>query len=164
MSWYGELLWCCMQQPPRSELSLLFVSSWVGVAMFYAWTIVVSQGILFWYVGMCECCVAPILILMTSMFYKKDEQARRISWFYVMVRIHETHKSSNNLSNYSYWITEWTHSSIWWICCIWYLILWRTCNSPVQDCLPASRRLGNTRWCLCTHMATWFSGTCSHAY
>ena len=119
---------------------------------------------LFWYVGMCECCVAPILILMTSMFYKKDEQARRISWFYVMVRIHETHKSSTNLSNYSYWISEWTHSSIWWICCIWYLILWRTCNSPIQDCLPASRWLGNTRWCLCTHMATWFSGTCSHAY
>ncbi|KLO16326.1 MFS general substrate transporter [Schizopora paradoxa] len=34
--------------------------------------------------GMCECCVAPILILIISMFYKKDEQARRISWFYVM--------------------------------------------------------------------------------
>ena len=24
--------------------------------------------------GMCECCVAPILILLISMFYKKDEQ------------------------------------------------------------------------------------------
>ncbi|KAJ7904442.1 MFS general substrate transporter [Mycena olivaceomarginata] len=51
--------------------------------------------------GMCECCVAPILILIISMFYKKNEQARsllnitisssnlhhqasRISWFYVM--------------------------------------------------------------------------------
>ncbi|KAI0091971.1 MFS general substrate transporter [Irpex rosettiformis] len=34
--------------------------------------------------GMCECCVAPILILIISMFYKKDEQATRISWFYVM--------------------------------------------------------------------------------
>jgi len=31
-----------------------------------------------------ECCVAPILILIISMFYKKDEQASRISWFYVM--------------------------------------------------------------------------------
>ncbi|KAI0698935.1 MFS general substrate transporter [Cytidiella melzeri] len=35
--------------------------------------------------GMCESCVAPILILIISMFYKKDEQASRISWFYVMV-------------------------------------------------------------------------------
>ncbi|KAF5346324.1 hypothetical protein D9758_011512 [Tetrapyrgos nigripes] len=34
--------------------------------------------------GMCESCVAPILILIISMFYKKDEQATRISWFYVM--------------------------------------------------------------------------------
>lgn len=28
--------------------------------------------------GMCECCVAPILILITSMFYKKDEQVSTI--------------------------------------------------------------------------------------
>ncbi|KAF9269215.1 MFS general substrate transporter [Marasmius fiardii PR-910] len=34
--------------------------------------------------GMCESCVAPILILVISMFYKKNEQARRISWFYIM--------------------------------------------------------------------------------
>ncbi|SJL01931.1 related to allantoate permease [Armillaria ostoyae] len=34
--------------------------------------------------GMCECCVAPILILIIGMFYKKDEQASRISWFYFM--------------------------------------------------------------------------------
>ncbi|KAI5124717.1 hypothetical protein M0805_005355, partial [Coniferiporia weirii] len=34
--------------------------------------------------GMLESCVAPILILIISMFYKKNEQARRISWFYVM--------------------------------------------------------------------------------
>ncbi|KAF9469127.1 MFS general substrate transporter [Collybia nuda] len=34
--------------------------------------------------GMCESCVAPILIMIISMFYKKDEQAQRISWFYVM--------------------------------------------------------------------------------
>ncbi|KAJ7638742.1 MFS general substrate transporter [Roridomyces roridus] len=34
--------------------------------------------------GMCECCVAPILILLVSMFYRKNEQASRISWFYVM--------------------------------------------------------------------------------
>ena len=52
---------------------------------------------------MCECCVAPILILIISMFYKKDEQVSlvvgvnelvltflqgvRVSWFYVMVRV-----------------------------------------------------------------------------
>ncbi|KAI0321878.1 MFS general substrate transporter [Amylostereum chailletii] len=34
--------------------------------------------------GMFECCVAPTLILIISMFYKKDEQASRIAWFYVM--------------------------------------------------------------------------------
>ncbi|KAI0780563.1 MFS general substrate transporter [Trametes elegans] len=34
--------------------------------------------------GMCESCVTPILILIISMFYKKDEQGTRISWFYVM--------------------------------------------------------------------------------
>ncbi|KAH7887815.1 MFS general substrate transporter [Phlebopus sp. FC_14] len=35
--------------------------------------------------GMFESCVAPCLILIISMFYKKDEQATRISWFYIMV-------------------------------------------------------------------------------
>ncbi|KAH8118441.1 MFS general substrate transporter [Phellopilus nigrolimitatus] len=34
--------------------------------------------------GMLESCVAPILILIISMFYKKNEQTQRISWFYVM--------------------------------------------------------------------------------
>ncbi|KAI0952061.1 hypothetical protein AcW1_004259 [Taiwanofungus camphoratus] len=34
--------------------------------------------------GMCESCVSPILILIISMFYKKEEQAKRISWFYFM--------------------------------------------------------------------------------
>ncbi|KAH9853800.1 MFS general substrate transporter [Lenzites betulinus] len=37
--------------------------------------------------GMCESCVAPILILIISMFYKKDEQGTRVSWFYVMNRL-----------------------------------------------------------------------------
>ncbi|TFK73157.1 MFS general substrate transporter [Pluteus cervinus] len=34
--------------------------------------------------GMCEACVAPSLILIVGMFYKKNEQASRIAWFYVM--------------------------------------------------------------------------------
>ncbi|KAI0758288.1 MFS general substrate transporter [Irpex lacteus] len=34
--------------------------------------------------GMLESCVAPILVLIISMFYKKNEQARRITWFYTM--------------------------------------------------------------------------------
>ncbi|KAI0321877.1 major facilitator superfamily domain-containing protein [Amylostereum chailletii] len=34
--------------------------------------------------GMLESCVAPTLILIISMFYKKDEQASRIAWFFVM--------------------------------------------------------------------------------
>ncbi|KAF8842245.1 MFS general substrate transporter [Paxillus ammoniavirescens] len=35
--------------------------------------------------GMCESCVAPILILVISMFYKKNEQATRIAYFYMML-------------------------------------------------------------------------------
>ncbi|KAF9477255.1 MFS general substrate transporter [Pholiota conissans] len=34
--------------------------------------------------GMLESCVAPTLILIISMFYKKDEQGSRIAWFYMM--------------------------------------------------------------------------------
>ncbi|EIW61736.1 MFS general substrate transporter [Trametes versicolor FP-101664 SS1] len=34
--------------------------------------------------GMCESCVTPILILIIAMFYKKDEQGTRVSWFYMM--------------------------------------------------------------------------------
>ncbi|KZT72575.1 MFS general substrate transporter [Daedalea quercina L-15889] len=34
--------------------------------------------------GALESCVAPILILLISMFYKKDEQASRIAMFYMM--------------------------------------------------------------------------------
>ena len=33
--------------------------------------------------GIFEACVAPILVLITSMWYKKSEQAKRISWFYM---------------------------------------------------------------------------------
>ncbi|TBU32142.1 MFS general substrate transporter [Dichomitus squalens] len=33
--------------------------------------------------GMLESCVAPILILIISMFYKKNEQGIRIGWFYM---------------------------------------------------------------------------------
>ncbi|KAJ8501432.1 hypothetical protein ONZ51_g593 [Trametes cubensis] len=34
--------------------------------------------------GMLESCVAPILILIISMFYKKNEQGSRMAWFYMM--------------------------------------------------------------------------------
>ncbi|EPT03575.1 hypothetical protein FOMPIDRAFT_1115193 [Fomitopsis schrenkii] len=36
------------------------------------------------FLGALESCVAPILILLISMFYKKDEQASRIALFYMM--------------------------------------------------------------------------------
>ncbi|KAJ3559841.1 hypothetical protein NM688_g99 [Phlebia brevispora] len=39
--------------------------------------------------GMLESCVAPTLILIISMFYKKDEQATRMSWFYMMIGVAE---------------------------------------------------------------------------
>ncbi|PSS29766.1 hypothetical protein PHLCEN_2v2914 [Hermanssonia centrifuga] len=37
--------------------------------------------------GMLESCVSPTLVLIVSMFYKKNEQARRISWFYFMTGV-----------------------------------------------------------------------------
>ena len=33
--------------------------------------------------GIFEACVAPILVLIIAMWYKKGEQGRRVSWFYV---------------------------------------------------------------------------------
>ncbi|KAI4194617.1 MAG: hypothetical protein LQ350_007672 [Teloschistes chrysophthalmus] len=33
--------------------------------------------------GVFESCVAPILVLIIAMWYKKNEQGRRVSWFYV---------------------------------------------------------------------------------
>lgn len=33
--------------------------------------------------GVCESCVAPILVVIISMWYKKLEQGKRFSWFYV---------------------------------------------------------------------------------
>ncbi|OJA16978.1 hypothetical protein AZE42_00562 [Rhizopogon vesiculosus] len=35
--------------------------------------------------GMCESCVAPILISIITMFYRKEEQATRIAYFYMML-------------------------------------------------------------------------------
>ncbi|EPQ59295.1 MFS general substrate transporter [Gloeophyllum trabeum ATCC 11539] len=61
---------------------------WGAVLMLHAST--TSFGGFFalrFILGMCESCVAPLLILIISMFYKKNEQASRISWFYVMVSI-----------------------------------------------------------------------------
>ncbi|KAK7448781.1 hypothetical protein VKT23_013512 [Stygiomarasmius scandens] len=58
---------------------------WGAVLMLHA--VGTSFGAFFalrFLLGMCESCVAPILILIISMFYKKDEQATRISWFYIM--------------------------------------------------------------------------------
>ena len=33
--------------------------------------------------GVFESCVAPILVLIIAMWYRKEEQGRRVSWFYV---------------------------------------------------------------------------------
>ena len=33
--------------------------------------------------GVFESCVAPILVMIIAMWYKKEEQGRRVSWFYV---------------------------------------------------------------------------------
>ncbi|EPQ56202.1 MFS general substrate transporter [Gloeophyllum trabeum ATCC 11539] len=58
---------------------------WGAVLMLHAAT--TSFGVFFFLrfiLGMLESCVAPILILIISMFYKKEEQGLRIAWFYVM--------------------------------------------------------------------------------
>ncbi|KIM90714.1 hypothetical protein PILCRDRAFT_143473 [Piloderma croceum F 1598] len=58
---------------------------WGALLMLHAAT--TSFGAFFalrFLLGMCESCVAPILILIISMFYKKNEQATRIACFYVM--------------------------------------------------------------------------------
>ena len=34
--------------------------------------------------GVFEACVAPILVIIIAMWYKKEEQGRRVSWFYVV--------------------------------------------------------------------------------
>ena len=36
--------------------------------------------------GIFEACVAPILVIIIAMWYKKEEQGRRVSWFYVCNR------------------------------------------------------------------------------
>jgi MFS transporter, ACS family, allantoate permease len=36
--------------------------------------------------GIFEACVAPILVMIITMWYKKEEQGRRVSWFYVCNR------------------------------------------------------------------------------
>jgi MFS transporter, ACS family, allantoate permease len=36
--------------------------------------------------GIFEACVAPILVMIIAMWYKKEEQGRRVSWFYVCNR------------------------------------------------------------------------------
>lgn len=58
---------------------------WGAVLMLHA--VGTSFGAFFalrFLLGMCESCVAPILILIISMFYKKNEQGTRIAWFYIM--------------------------------------------------------------------------------
>ena len=36
--------------------------------------------------GIFEACVAPILVMIIAMWYKREEQGRRVSWFYVCNR------------------------------------------------------------------------------
>ncbi|EJD53831.1 MFS general substrate transporter [Auricularia subglabra TFB-10046 SS5] len=58
---------------------------WGVVLMCHAAT--TSFGSLFalrFLLGMFESCVAPTLVLLIGMFYRKEEQGRRISWFYFM--------------------------------------------------------------------------------
>ncbi|KAF8529063.1 MFS general substrate transporter [Hysterangium stoloniferum] len=81
------------------EFPTMYISQRTRIAKYLGCNIVVWGGILMLHaaaptfggffalrflLGMCESCVAPILILLISMFYKKSEQATRISWFYVM--------------------------------------------------------------------------------
>ena len=47
--------------------------------------------------GIFEACVAPILVIIIAMWYKKEEQGRRVSWFYVCNRF-VTHGRKLSLS------------------------------------------------------------------
>lgn len=39
-----------------------------------------------WRVGLFEACVAPILVIIIAMWYKKEEQGRQVLWLYVCNR------------------------------------------------------------------------------
>ncbi|KAG1779774.1 MFS general substrate transporter [Suillus placidus] len=99
MAFYLDLMNC----PPTGylfwEFPTVYVSQKLRLAKYLGGNIVVWGIILMLHastdnfgaffalrflLGMCESCVAPCLILIISMFYKKDEQAKRISWFYIM--------------------------------------------------------------------------------
>jgi MFS transporter, ACS family, allantoate permease len=52
--------------------------------------------------GIFEACVAPILVIIIAMWYKKEQQGRRVSWFYVCNRFatHHSEESSIRLTDF----------------------------------------------------------------
>ncbi|KZT36811.1 MFS general substrate transporter [Sistotremastrum suecicum HHB10207 ss-3] len=86
----GFLVW---EFPTQYIAQRLRIAKYLGVNVCLWGMILMMQAVtprfgaffaLRFIMGMLESCVAPILILLIGMFYKKDEQARRVSWFYVM--------------------------------------------------------------------------------
>lgn len=88
--YFGFLVW---EFPTNYISQRLRIAKYLGVNI-VLWGIVLmlhsttskfsSLFALRFLLGMLESCVAPTLVLIISMFYKKDEQGRRISWFYFM--------------------------------------------------------------------------------
>jgi MFS transporter, ACS family, allantoate permease len=48
--------------------------------------------------GIFEACVAPILVMIIAMWYKKEEQGRRVSWFYVCNRFATNHFGESSIT------------------------------------------------------------------
>ena len=61
-----------------SSNTLRYVLVFITLSIFFLWW----GELLSQMIGMLESCVAPILILIVSMFYKKNEQVRADKWYY----------------------------------------------------------------------------------
>ncbi|CCM04872.1 uncharacterized protein FIBRA_07065 [Fibroporia radiculosa] len=71
------------QKFPVAKFLGINVLLWGAVVMLHAVAKTFSQFFaLRFLLGMCESCVSPILVLIISMFYKKEEQGKRVAAFY----------------------------------------------------------------------------------
>lgn len=73
------------QKLPVAKYLGVNILLWGAVVMLHAVAKTFSQFFALRFIlGMCESCVSPILVLIISMFYKKEEQGKRVAAFYVM--------------------------------------------------------------------------------
>lgn len=73
------------QKLPVAKFLGVNILLWGAVVMLHAVARTFQQFFALRFIlGMCESCVSPILVLIISMFYKKEEQGKRVAAFYVM--------------------------------------------------------------------------------